>query len=206
MNYQEKHRKSYIRIGEIYFWTATINNWMKLLMSDQYKDIIISSFRYLSNAGKIDVFAFVIMPNHIHVIWRINAMNGKETAQGSFLKYTAHEFGKLLLREDPAMLSLYTVDASNKLYEFWQRDPLAIHLYSREVAYQKLDYLHRNPTAKHWQLTNDYLNYTYSSVRFYELDLKEYDFLKDLREEFGFVFRETRTTAGIKMMTLKRSL
>ncbi|OJY90880.1 MAG: hypothetical protein BGP13_12820 [Sphingobacteriales bacterium 40-81] len=184
MNYQEKHRKSYIRIGEIYFWTATINNWMKLLMSDQYKDIIISSFRYLSNAGKIDVFAFVIMPNHIHVIWRINAMNGKETAQGSFLKYTAHEFGKLLLREDPAMLSLYTVDASNKLYEFWQRDPLAIHLYSREVAYQKLDYLHRNPTAKHWQLTNDYLNYTYSSVRFYELDIKEYDFLKDLREEF----------------------
>lgn len=184
MNYQEKHRKSYIRIGEIYFWTATINNWMKLLMNDHYKDLIISSFRYLSNAGKIDVFAFVIMPNHIHVIWRINAMNGKETAQGSFLKYTAHEFRKLLLREDPAMLSLYTVDASNKLHEFWQRDPLAIHLYSREVAYQKLDYLHRNPTAKHWQLTNDYLIYTYSSVRFYELDIKEYDFLKDLREEF----------------------
>lgn len=184
MNYQEEHRKSYIRIGEIYFWTATINSWMKLLMNDQYKDIIISSFRYLSNAGKIDVLAFVIMPNHIHVIWRINAMNGKETAQGSFLKYTAHEFRKLLMGEDPAALSLYAVDASNKLHEFWQRDPLAIHLYSREVAYQKLDYLHRNPTAKHWQLVDDYLNYRYSSVRFYELGIKEYDFLKDLREEF----------------------
>ncbi|MFT3946258.1 MAG: transposase [Agriterribacter sp.] len=184
MNYQEKHRKSHIRIGEIYFWTATINSWMKLLLNDQYKDIIISSFRYLSNAGKIDVFAFVIMPNHIHVIWRINAMNGKETAQGSFLKYTAHEFRKYLLRENRAMLSLYAVDASNKLHEFWQRDPLAIHLYSREVACQKLDYLHRNPTAKHWRLADDYLNYTYSSARFYELDIKEYDFLKDLREEF----------------------
>lgn len=184
MNYQEEHRKSYIHIGEIYFWTATINSWMKLLMNDRYKDIIISSFGYLSNAGKIDVFAFVIMPNHIHVIWRINAINGKEAAQGSFLKYTAHEFRKLLMGEDPAMFSLYAVEASNKLHEFWQRDPLAIHLYSREVAYQKLDYLHRNPTAKHWQLVDDYVNYTYSSVRFYELNIKEYDFLKDLREEF----------------------
>ena len=129
MNYHEKHRSSYIRIGEIYFWTTTINNWMKLLMNDRYKDIIINSFTYLSNAGKIDVFAFVIMPNHIHVIWRINAMNGKETAQGSFLKYTAHEFRKLLMRDNPSMLGLYAVDASNKLHEFWQRDPLAIHLY-----------------------------------------------------------------------------
>jgi len=184
MDYQEKHRKSFIRIGEIYFWTATINNWMKLLMDDRYKDIIINSFRYLSNAGKIDVFAFVIMPNHIHTIWRVNAMNGEETAQGSFLKYTAHEFRKLLLRENPALLRLYAVDASNKLHEFWQRDPLPIHLYSPEVAYQKLDYLHQNPTAKHWQLVDDYINYTYSSVRFYELGIKDYDFLKDLRGEF----------------------
>ncbi|MCC6287943.1 MAG: hypothetical protein IT249_08660 [Chitinophagaceae bacterium] len=52
------------------------------------------------------------MPNHIHVIWRINAMNGKETAQGSFLKYTAHELRKLLMREDPAMLRLFAVDTT----------------------------------------------------------------------------------------------
>lgn len=184
MDYREQHRKSYIRIGEIYFWTATINKWMNLLTNDQNKDIIISSFRYLSSTGKLDVFAFVIMPNHIHVIWRVNEMNGKETAQGSFLKYTAHEVRNLLMREDRARLDLYAVDAGNKLHEFWQRDSLAIHLYSQEVAYQKLDYLHRNPTAKHWRLTDDYLNYTYSSVRFYELGIREYDFLKDLREEF----------------------
>jgi putative transposase len=36
------------------------------------------------------------MPNHIHLIWRTFALNGKETAQGSFLKFTAHEFKKML--------------------------------------------------------------------------------------------------------------
>jgi len=56
-------RKSYIEIGEVYFWTATINQWQKLLLQDEYKDVAVSSLEYLSNTGKIDVYAFVIMPN-----------------------------------------------------------------------------------------------------------------------------------------------
>ncbi len=96
----DQKRKSYLEIGEIYFWTATINDWQPLLQKDEYKNAVINSLGYLSNSGKIDVFAFVIMQNHIHLIWRINEPNGKETSQGSFLKFTAHEFKKLLVRED----------------------------------------------------------------------------------------------------------
>ena len=67
-------RKSYIEIGEVFFWTATINQWQNLLWENSYKDVITSSLEYLSNAGKIDVFAFVIMPNHLHLIWRTNEL------------------------------------------------------------------------------------------------------------------------------------
>ena len=49
-------RKSYLEIGEIFFWTATINNWQRLLLKDEYKNIIINSLTYLSDLGKIDVF------------------------------------------------------------------------------------------------------------------------------------------------------
>jgi hypothetical protein len=63
----EYNRKSFIEIGEIYFWTATINSWHKLLLQDQYKNVIIESLQYLSDNNKIDVFAFVVMPNHIHL-------------------------------------------------------------------------------------------------------------------------------------------
>jgi len=48
----------------------------------------------------IEAFAFVPMPSHIHIIWRSNQMNGKETALGSFLKCTAHAFKRCY----PAML------------------------------------------------------------------------------------------------------
>lgn len=177
----EYKRKSFIEPGELFFWTATINKWMKLLLRDSYKDIIVNSLNYLSETGKADVFAFIIMPNHIHLIWRTNEMNGKETVQGSFLKYTAHEFKKLLKKESPESLAEYAVCAKNKKYEFWQRDSLAVHLYTQKVAYQKLNYIHSNPLAEHWQLVSDPCNYKYSSAKFYEMGEKDYTFLKDLR-------------------------
>jgi putative transposase len=174
-------RISYMDMGELYFWTATINKWQHLLESDAFKGIAISSLEYLSNAGKIDVFAFVIMPNHIHLIWRINVDNGKESAQGSFLKYTAHEFKKILPQDE---LKNYAVEASNKRYEFWQRDPLAIQLYLKAVAYQKLDYIHSNPVSGKWHLAKDSCAYKFSTARFYELGEKDFPFVKDLRDEF----------------------
>jgi putative transposase len=176
-------RKSYIQIGEIYFWTATINKWQRLLQKDIYKNVVISSLEHLSNAGKVDVFAFVIMPNHIHLIWRINEQNGKETAQTSFLKHTAHEFKKMLIKENVNKLSNYAINAPNKKYEFWQRDSLAVHLYGKDIAYQKLDYLHANPLAAHWQLANDPCEYEYSTAKLYEMGRNSFSFIKDLRNE-----------------------
>jgi len=180
----EQKRKSYIQIGEIYFWTATINSWMKLLDKDQFKQVILDSLSHLSEKGKIDVFAFVIMPNHIHLIWRINELNGKEEAHISFLKFTAHQFKTMLLKEGGDSLEAYKVNANNKEYEFWQRDSLAIPLFSRTVAFQKLNYLHNNPMAKHWQLAVTPADYLYSSAKYYEGGETSYTFLKDLREEF----------------------
>jgi len=63
-----------------------------LLKEDRCKEVIIQSLTNLSERNLADIFAFVILPNHIHLIWRINGLNGKETAQGSFLKFTAHAF------------------------------------------------------------------------------------------------------------------
>jgi REP element-mobilizing transposase RayT len=100
-------------------------------LKDEYKNVIINSLSYLSESGKIDVFAFVIMPNHIHLIWRIKEMNGKETSQGAFLKYTAHEFKKMLKTDKENHLASYAVDAHNKNYEFWKRNSLAVHLLAK---------------------------------------------------------------------------
>ena len=177
-------RKSHIDKGEIYFWTATINKWQRLLEKDVYKDVIIDSLQYLTDNGKIDVFAFVIMPNHLHFIWRVNEPNGKESPQGSFLKYTAHTFQKMLRKEGEGKLNDYRIDAADKKHEFWQSDSLAIPLFTKKVAVQKLKYIHANPLAEHWQLAKNPCDYKYSSAQYYELDKKNFPFLKDLWQEF----------------------
>jgi REP element-mobilizing transposase RayT len=177
-------RKSHIEINSIYFWTVTINSWQKLLLDDSFKNVIISSLKYLSDLDKLDVFAFVIMPNHFHAIIRTKSLNGKESVQGSFLKFTAHEFKKLLVSNDLQKLSKFRVDASNKKYEFWKRDSLAIKLFSKENAFQKLDYIHNNPLKEHWSLVTKPEDYFYSSASFYEEGDLYFDFLKDLRAEF----------------------
>ena len=79
-----------MELDKLYFYTATITNWRKLLEPDKYKNIIIDSLGYLVKAQKIKVYGFVIMPNHIHILWEFLELNGKEMPHASFMKYTSH--------------------------------------------------------------------------------------------------------------------
>ncbi len=173
-------RKSHRDISKFYFWTATINNWYKLLEEDVLKEIIISSLQYLVHNKKIEVYAFVIMPNHVHFIWQLMQMNGKEKPHTSFLKYTAHKFENYLRLNRPDLLKLYSADAANKEHEFWQRDSLAFELLKKQTIQQKLDYIHYNPVMKKWELCKEPSDYYYSSAIFYEKGIDNFNFIEHI--------------------------
>ena len=173
-------RKSNVEIGNLYFWTATINNWYKLFQDDALKEIIISSLKHLSSERKIEVYAFVLMPNHLHFIWQLLEMNGKEKPHTSFLKFTAHSFKKYLQINSPQLLKGYAVDATNKEYEFWKPDSLPFESLNKETAKQKLDYIHNNPNAEHWKLCKEPADYHYSSTKFYETGIDDFGFLRHI--------------------------
>jgi REP element-mobilizing transposase RayT len=177
-------RKSCMESNEIYFVTSSIHCWINLLNENKFKDVIIESMNYLSEKKAMDVFAFVIMPNHIHLIIRSFFNEGIEAPYSSFLKHTAHSFKKLLKDEMGHRLKYFTVKASNKQYAFWQRDSLAVQLFSPKVAFQKLDYIHHNPHSEKWNLASDTACYYYSSASFYEEGCSPFTFLRDLRDEF----------------------
>ncbi len=73
------------------FLAATILQGKHLLANDTFKDIIISSFQFLVNDDRVIIYAFIIMPNHIHIDWQIKDKHEKATVQQSFLKYTAQQ-------------------------------------------------------------------------------------------------------------------
>ena len=76
----EPRRKSHIDQGELYFWTATINKWQRLLEKDEYKNVIIDSLQFLTDENKVDVYAFIIMPNHIHGIIVISDVGARHAS------------------------------------------------------------------------------------------------------------------------------
>lgn len=166
-----------MEIGRIYFFTATILNWKNLLSPDNYKDILIGSLKHLVERKKLEIYGFVIMPNHIHIIWKILETNGKEMPHASFFKFVSHEIQKDLKTNHPTILELFRVDTETRTYQFWQRDALPIELYTPEVIYQKLDYIHNNPFKGKWGLAQSPELYHYSSFRFYETAFDDFGFL-----------------------------
>jgi putative transposase len=53
------------------FITVTCYEWLPLISKTSEKEIIIESLQFLTEQKKVTVYAFVLMDNHFHLIWRI---------------------------------------------------------------------------------------------------------------------------------------
>jgi putative transposase len=166
-----------MELGEIYFYTATILDWKHLLQSEKFKLIILDSLIHLIEKEKMKVYGFVIMPNHIHLIWENINVNGKEMLYASFMKFTGHRFLEELRKTDTTLLAQFKVERNSRNHQFWQRSALPIRLYNRKILEQKLDYIHLNPMQEHWNLVADPNDYPYSSCSFYGLEDKRFNWL-----------------------------
>ena len=157
------------------FYTATILEWKHLLKPDKYKDIIIQSLQYLTANKQITLYAFVIMSNHIHLIWQALAGKTPEQIQHSFMKFTAQQIKFDLVENHPLVLDKFRVNAKDRLYQFWERNSLGIELYSHDVFLQKLEYIHWNPVKA--GLCSLQEEYYYSSARYYHTGIDDFGML-----------------------------
>jgi len=164
-----------------YFYTVTIFGFKNLLNDDHLKMIIIQSLQYLVKHKFVEVYGYVIMPNHLHLIWTILQINGKESPVASFTKFTAHQFRKYLSANNPNLLDIYKSDKEDRNYQFWKRDPLAIPLSTNDILLQKLDYIHDNPVKEKWNLCASPEEYTWSSANFYETGIDKHNILTHFR-------------------------
>ncbi len=99
------------------FFTSTILDWKHLLKDDAYKQIIVESLSFLKKEGSIIVNAFVIMPNHIHLIWQIQDGYRSDKIQLRFQKYTAQQMKFKLIDTNNKMLNEFFVDAKDREYQ-----------------------------------------------------------------------------------------
>ena len=147
------------------FYTATIYKWQRVLSEDKYKDIIIDSLKFMIKDKRVILYAFVIMNNHIHLIWQPMFGYSPSTIQFSFMKYTAQQLKRLLERDNPQVLEGFKVNKHDRHYQIWKREALSIELRTPAVFDQKLEYIHFNPVKS--CLCANPEEYHYSSAKFY---------------------------------------
>ena len=157
------------------FVTMTIFQWRYLLKPVKYKRIIVDSLSFLVQNKRVVIYGFVIMDNHLHLIWQISSEHKQENVRRDFLKFTAQKIKFDLQENHPNVLKQFKVDLKDREYQFWKRSSLSIDLFSKRVFEQKLDYIHNNPVKA--GLCNLPEQYFYSSAAYYLLNKESFDFI-----------------------------
>ncbi|HFD87573.1 MAG TPA: hypothetical protein ENJ35_07850 [Gammaproteobacteria bacterium] len=155
----------------LYFITTAAIRHAHLFQRDVIKRILVDSLNTGRILGQFALYAFVIMPNHIHII--IQCLNGykPQDVVREYKKATA----KLILRQfeaegnDEILEALAEVVSRTHKQQFavWRPEYQAKPIFSRQFLLQKLTYIHNNPLQPHWRLAERPEDYVWSSARFY---------------------------------------
>jgi REP element-mobilizing transposase RayT len=153
----------------LYFVTSPLVEWQPLFVHYQYASIVLNSLQWHREQERVLLFAFAVMPTHVHWIGKPRDPFEISHVLESFSSYTAHEILKLLRSEGrDDWLAVFAAHAKpGKNHRIWQKTE-AKNAYSVEFLREKLEYTHNNPINKHWNLVADRADYRYSSACFYD--------------------------------------
>ena len=157
------------------FFTASIFHKLPLLQEDRYKKIITDSLHFMVEQKRIELNAFVVMNNHIHLIWQPLTGRTLQSIQLSFMKYTAQQIKFAYKDNSNSLIEECRVHKADREYQIWKREPLSIELSSEAVFLQKLDYIHYNPVQA--GLVTNPEDYYFSSALFYEKGMDNFHML-----------------------------
>ena len=159
---------------DLYFTTTTVIDWMDVFTRPQYKHIVVESLAYCQENKGLDIYAWVLMTNHLHMIVGIRGENTIGDVLRDFKKFTSKSIVKAIQnnqqesRKDWMMNRFWFRGANDKKitnYRFWQEDNHVEQLYRYDFYKQKLDYIHLNPVRQ--EIVQDPSDYLYSSARNY---------------------------------------
>ena len=71
-----------------YYLTFQVVFWIDVFTRDSYRKIIIESLRYCQKEKGLNIYAFVIMSNHIHILANSTTAELSDTIR-DFKKYTS---------------------------------------------------------------------------------------------------------------------
>ena len=139
-----------------YFLTLRVIDWVDVFTRKDYKVIIVDSLNYcVANKG-LEIFAWVIMSNHLHLMVRAKEGFILSHILRDFKKFTSKEITAKILEIGESrrewLLNKFAFEAKRtgraKNYKLWRDDNHAICLEKSEWVLQRLNYIHQNPVRQ----------------------------------------------------------
>ena len=129
--------------------TCTVLQWLPVFTRPETVDILLDSFRFLMHEG-FELYAFVILENHLHLIARSEQLD-KDIAR--FKSYTAkHIIDYLKANAVPIILDQLAffkrAHKSDRKYQFWQEGVHPEQISSDAMMRSKVEYIHNNPVMR----------------------------------------------------------
>jgi putative transposase len=158
---------------QLYFVTFAVVNWIDLFIRNEYKQILLDSWKYCQNEKGLEIYGWCIMTSHVHMI--IGTHGEKlENIMRDMKKHTSIQL-RQAIQNNPVesrrewllemMAKAGKNNSQNLNFQLWQQDNHPIELFDYKILHQKLDYIHDNPVvAGIVEKPEDYL---YGSARNY---------------------------------------
>jgi len=170
----------------LYFVTTKAVDYIHLFRRDVVKRLLVDALDCLRLRKQFSLFAFVIMPNHIHLIVQCPAEKPIKDLVRDYKKHVADRLIRQYQVEDNQKVLNFLHSKVNRpdkqKYKVWEEGYNAKNIFSPEFLLQKMNYLHRNPCQLHWGLVKTPAEYTWSSACFYLTDHPAIIPLSDGRE------------------------
>lgn len=132
--------------GAVYFVTFTVHQWVDVFSRPCYRQILLDSLRYCQQHKGLDIFAWVLMSNHIHLIIRSRHESLIATIR-DLKKFTAKKIVHAIesnQHESRKAWLLMTLRYCEKIW-FWEEGYHGEEIYTPEFFETKLNYIHQNP-------------------------------------------------------------
>jgi len=150
-----------------HFLTCTIVGWLPVFTRPETVQIVYDSWHWLRENRGVQIYGYVILENHLHLV---ASSNNLAEDIGDFKSFTARKIIDLLeARKAELLLKQLKWNKekhkTDREYQLWQEGSHPQEIQDDRMMEQKLEYIHNNPVARGF--VDETVHWRYSSARDY---------------------------------------
>ena len=151
----------------VYFVSFAVQGWVDIFTRNEYKNILVENLEYCQIHKGLEIFAWCIMTNHLHLVIRTKEEVLLQNILRDYKKFTSKAIIQAVTENFQESRKEWLLEQfkTPEGIRFWRGDNKPIELWSNKVIDEKINYIHQNPVEEGLVFKPE--DYVYSSAADY---------------------------------------